>query len=109
VTDPDTRKMPQRTERCGYNAQMAVDAKHKLIAAADMTNDVTDLQQLADVALAAKAGLEFKQVEVVVECGLLQHGGSQSLLLEQGITPLIPKSDTSANTARDSTAKAVPA
>jgi hypothetical protein len=28
----------------GYNAQMAVDAKHKLIAAEDVTNEVSDTQ-----------------------------------------------------------------
>ena len=34
VTDPDTRKMPTAHGMIvGYNAQMAVDAKHKLIAA----------------------------------------------------------------------------
>jgi len=56
VTDPDTRKMPTAHGTIvGYNAQLAVDAKHKLIAADDVTNDVTDYQQLAEVALAAKA------------------------------------------------------
>ena len=43
VTDPDTRKMPTAHGTIvGYNAQMAVDAKHKLIAAEDVTNEVTD-------------------------------------------------------------------
>jgi transposase len=42
VTDPDTRKMPTAHGMIvGYNAQMAVDAKHKLIAADDVTNEVT--------------------------------------------------------------------
>ncbi len=35
VTDPDSRKMPTAQGMVvGYNAQVAVDAKHKLIAAA---------------------------------------------------------------------------
>jgi len=70
VTDPDTRKMPTAQGMIvGYNAQVAVDAKHKLIAAADVTNDVTDYQQLANVAVAAKANLEFQQAEVVADAG----------------------------------------
>ncbi len=46
-----------------------MDAKHKLIAAADVTNEVNDLQQLASVALAAKNNLELKQTEVVADAG----------------------------------------
>jgi len=66
VTDPDTRKMPTaHGTMVGYNAQMAVDARHKLIAADDVTNEVTDLHQLANVALEAKANLELKGAEVV--------------------------------------------
>jgi len=51
VTDADARKM--RTGNgfvVGYNAQAAVDAKNKLIAAADVTNEETDVQQLGSVA-----------------------------------------------------------
>jgi hypothetical protein len=50
VTNPDTRRMPtSQGNQVGYNAQMAVDAKHKLIAAADVTNEVTDINQLANI------------------------------------------------------------
>ena len=45
----------------GYNAQVAVDAKHKLIAADDVTNEVTDFKQLANVALEAKTNLELNK------------------------------------------------
>ena len=100
VTDPDTRKMPTaHGTMVGYNAQMAVDAKHKLIAADDVTNEGTDLHQLADVALEAKANLEFKQAEVVADAGYY-NAAEVSRCVEQGITPHIPKADTSANTAR---------
>ena len=100
VTDPDTRKMPTaHGTMVGYNAQMAVDARHKLIAADDVTNEVTDLHQLADVALEARANLELKQVEVVADAGYY-NAAEVSRCVEQGITPYIPKADTSANTAR---------
>jgi transposase len=70
VTDPDTRKMPTAHGTVvGYNAQLAVDARHKLIAADDVTNEVNDLNQLADVALEAKANLELTRTEVVADAG----------------------------------------
>jgi transposase len=100
VTDPDTRKMPTaHGTLVGYNAQMAVDAKHKLIAADDVTNEVNDFQQLADVALEAKANLELKQTEVVADAGYY-NAAEVSRCAEQNITAYIPKADTSANTAR---------
>jgi transposase len=100
VTDPDSRKIPTAQGLIvGYNAQMAVDAKHKLIAAGDVTNAGTDLHQLAEVALAAKANLEFKQAEVVADAGYY-NTSEVSRCAAQGITAYVPKADTSANTAR---------
>jgi len=100
VTDPDTRRMPTaQGNQVGYNAQVAVDAKHKLIAADDVTNEVTDFNQLANVALEAKANLEFKQTEVVADAGYY-NASEVSRCVEQNIQPFIPKADTSANTAR---------
>ncbi len=98
VTDPDTRRMHTGNGNVvGYNAQLAVDAKHKLIAAADVTNDVNDYRQLASVALEAKANLELKQTEVVADKGYY-NATEVSRCVEQNITPHIPKADTSANT-----------
>jgi transposase len=100
VTDPDTRKMPTtQGMMVGYNAQVAVDAKHKLIAADEVTNEGTDFKQLANVALAAKANLELKQAEVVADAGYY-NAAEVSRCAEQGLTAYVPKADTSANTAR---------
>jgi transposase len=100
VTDPDTRKMPTAHGTVvGYNAQLAVDAKHKLIAADDVTNEVTDLRQLADVALSAKENLQLQNAEVLADAGYY-NAAEVSRCVEHGLTPFIPKADTSANTAR---------
>jgi len=100
VTDPESRKMPTAQGMVvGYNAQVAVDARHKLIAADVVTNEVTDLKQLANVALAAKGNLELKQTEVVADAGYY-NAAEVSRCAEQGITAYVPKADTSANTAR---------
>ena len=98
VTDPDSRRMHTGNGNVvGYNAQVAVDARHKLIAAAEVSNDVTDYRQLADVALAAKENLGVAQTEVVADKGYY-HAAEVSRCVERGITPDIPKADTSANT-----------
>ena len=42
-TDPDSRIMPyQKTFVQGYNAQVAVDSKHQIIVATDVSNNPTD-------------------------------------------------------------------
>jgi transposase len=98
LTDPDTRRMHTGNGNVvGYNAQMAVDAKHKLIAAAEVTNDVTDYRQLADMALEAKGNLQVERMEVVADKGYY-NAAEVSRCVEQGITPYVPKADTSANT-----------
>ena len=100
VTDPATRKMPTaHGSVVGYNAQLAVDAKHKLIAADDVTNEGTDLHQLADLALQAKANLAVDQLEALADAGYA-NAAEISRCVAQGITPFVPKADTSANTAR---------
>jgi transposase len=78
---------------------MAVDAKHKLIAADDVTNEGSDYQQLASVALEARTNLGLTQTEVVADAGYY-NASEVSRCAEHGITPYIPKADTSANTAR---------
>jgi hypothetical protein len=54
LTDPDSRAMAAYTKvGVGYNAQIAVDAKHKMIVEQAVTNDVLDmglLQQTAEPA-----------------------------------------------------------
>jgi transposase len=97
VTDPDTRKIPTAHGTIvGYNAQLAVDARHKLIAAADVTNEVNDFKQLASMALEAKANLQLTHTEVVADAGYY-NAAEVSRCTEQGITPYVPKADTSVN------------
>ena len=105
TTDADARKMhASQGTVIGYNAQSAVDAKHKLIVAQDVTNDVTDLQQLSGLAAEAKETLAVEQLEVVADPGYCNNA-DVSLCVERGITPYIRKADTSANTARGLYAK----
>jgi transposase len=105
TTDEDARKMrAAQGTVIGYNAQSAVDAKHKLIVAEDVTNEGTDVQQLAAVAREAKETLGVERLEVVADPGYYNNA-DVSLCVERGITPYIRKVDTSANTARGLYAK----
>jgi hypothetical protein len=70
-----------------------------LIAAADVTNEETDVQQLANVAQQAKENLGVEKLEVVADQGYYSNA-QVSACLEQGITPYLTKADTSANPAR---------
>ncbi len=97
LTDPDCRSMPvsQGTE-VGYNVQIAVDAKHKLIVAHEVTNAVTDHGQLAPMAERAKEVLGSESFAVVTDQGYYD-GPQVKACLEQDIMPYIPKPQTSAN------------
>lgn len=105
TTDSDARKMhAAQGTVIGYNAQSAVDSKHKLIVAEDVTNEGTDLQQLAAMAKEAQEALGVERLEVVADPGYY-HNAEVSACLEKNITPYIRKADTSANTARGLYAK----
>jgi transposase len=100
LTDPDSRPMMSggRIEVC-YNVQTAVDAKHKLIVAEDVTNAAGDRDQLSPLAVAAQAILAAPAPVVVADQGYY-HGAEIKTCLDAGITPLVPRPLTSANEAR---------
>jgi transposase len=98
LTDPESRAMKlgkgRGTEVCD-NVQMAVDSKHKLIIANDVTNDPGDRDWLSPMALQAKdiLGSPF---EAVADVGYY-HGEAVKTCLEAGITPYVARPITSAN------------
>ena len=100
LTDPDSRPMMSggRIEVC-YNAQTAVDAKHKLIVAEDVTNAAGDRDQLSPLATAAQEVLGGATPVVVADQGYY-HGTEIKRCLDAGLTPLVPRPRTSANEAR---------
>jgi hypothetical protein len=78
-----------------YNVQTAVDAKHKLIVACEVTNDPTDRDWLSPLAIEAKQviGGPF---DAVADVGYY-HGQEVKQCLQAGITPYIARPITSAN------------
>lgn len=98
LTDPDSRKMPTgHGGQVGYNVQIAVDEKHKLIVAHDVTTAVTDRDQLASMAETAKATVGAATLTVVADMGYY-HGAEVKKCEAQGIVAYVAKPNTSANT-----------
>ena len=70
LTDPDSRAMASHPKvGVGYNAQVAFDAKHKLIVAQHGTNAGSDLGLLAPTAGVAKEVLGVERIEAVADRG----------------------------------------
>ncbi len=100
LTDPDARSMKTRgTGVVGYNVQTAVDTKHHLIVAHDVTNAGSDRSQLTSIAKQAKEVMGVETLEAVADRGY--YKGEELLACEEaGITPYVPKPLTSSNKAK---------
>ncbi|MCH8913511.1 MAG: IS1182 family transposase [Planctomycetes bacterium] len=102
LTDPDARSMAtsgRGSGMVGYNVQAAVDTKHHLIVAHEVTNVGTDRSQLSHMAKQTKAALETDTLDVVADRG---YFSSEEILAcdEAGITVTLPKPLTSGSTAK---------
>jgi transposase len=107
VTDPDARSMMKAGggSQVGYNVQTAVDSKHHLIAAHEVTNATTDRSQLSSMAGKARAALDAKTLTVIADPGY--YKGEEIVACEKnGIKALVPKVDTSGNKVKGRYSKA---
>jgi len=97
LTDPDARSMAtsgRGTGVVGYNVQTAVDDKHHLIVAHEVTNVGHDRAALATMAEQARAATGIEDLDVVADRGYFN--GEEILACEQvGITTYVPKPLTS--------------
>jgi len=99
LTDPDARSMKTRgTGIVGYNVQTAVDAKHHLIVAHEVTNVGIDRDQLSAMATLARSAMGAQELTAVADRGYFK---SEEILAchEAGITAIVPKTVTSNATA----------
>lgn len=97
LTDPDSRRMKVRgTVEVCYNAQIAVDSKHALIVAHEVTNAENDMEQLGPMALAAKDAMGVDTLEVAADAGYFSHA-QIGLCEANGITAYVPATQTSNN------------
>ena len=97
LTDPDARSMAtsgRGTGIVGYNVQTAVDAKHHLIVAHEVTNLGHDRTQLFSMATQARSATGTEELTVLADRGYFK--GEEILDCEQaGITTLVPRPLTS--------------
>jgi transposase len=97
LTDPDARSMATSGKGSGivgYNVQIAVDAKHHLIMAHEVTNAGHDRAQLAIMAGLAQQAMGRGDLTVLADRGYFS--GWEVYACEQGgIVPYVPKPLTS--------------
>lgn len=90
TTDADARILSKRGHAiAGYNVQIAVDDKHKLIAASEVVNDGNDTGQLYEMAKAAKEALGAETLQAVADTGYY-NGAALKECEEGGIVPYVP-------------------
>ncbi len=102
LSDPDARSMAtsgRGSGMVGYNVQAAVDTKHHLIVAHEVTNVGTDRSQLSAMAKQTKAALGADRLDVVADRGYFN--GEEILACDEaGITVTLPKPLTSGSKAK---------
>ena len=91
LTDPDSRAMAAHTRvAVGYNVQVAVDAKHKLIVEQQVTNQVLDMGQLTQTAEPAKEVLGVETIAVVADKGYFKIEDIEACE-NAGMVPYVPR------------------
>jgi BMFP domain-containing protein YqiC len=101
LTDPDARSMIKAGggSTVSYNVQTAVDSKHHLIAAHEVTNAGIDRNQLSSMAGKARSALDAETLTVIADPGYYK-GEEIVACYDAGITALVPKTDTSPSKAK---------
>jgi transposase len=91
LTDPDSRAMASHTKvAVGYNVQVAVDAKNKMIVEQEVTNQVVDMGLLTQTAEPARAILDVETIDVVADRGYFKIEDIEACE-KAGLTPHVPK------------------
>ena len=97
TTDPDARSMNSQAKGSGlvgYNVQAAVDARHHLIVAHEVTNDGNDRSQLGKMAMAAREAMGKTKLQALADRGYF-NGTELKACEDVGITTYVPKPMTS--------------
>jgi len=89
--DEDARLLRKSGQTvAGYNVQVAVEAKHNLLVACEVTNEGNDEKQLEPMAKEAQEVLGVESLEVVADAGYFNV--VQIMACEEaGITPYVPE------------------
>ena len=102
LTDPDARAMSTNARSSGtvgYNVQTAVDTKHHLIVAHEVSTAMGDRDQLTHMSEKAREATGIKKLEVIADRGYYKMEEIKDTV-DAGITPYVPKSLTSGNKSK---------
>lgn len=92
-TDADARLLTKNGQTvAGYNVQIAVDDKHKLIVASEVVNDGNDTGQLYAMARAAKEALGAKTLQAVADVGYY-NGATLKTCEDDAIIAYVPQAE----------------
>ena len=97
LTDPDARSMSSSgkgTGIVGYNVQAAVDTRHHLIVAHEVTNHGSDRGHLASMGRQVQEAVGQSAITVLADRGYYK-GEDIKDCIDAGITPYVPKTLTS--------------
>ena len=102
LSDPDAKSMtttPRMPKVIGYNVQSAVEAKHHLIVAHEVTTFGYDRDALSAMAIAARDAMGADEIEAVADKGYFK---SEEILVCEaaGITATVSKPVTSGAAAK---------
>ena len=89
--DPDSRVMRDNARKCfvqGYNAQIAVDTHQQVIVAAEVTQQVTDREQLRPMVESIRASTKIAPQTVLADAGYWDTASLRELS-QQGIQVLM--------------------
>ncbi len=90
-TDPDARLLSKHGQIvAGYNVQIAVDAKHKVIVADEAVNDGNDTGQLHAMAQAAREAVGADKLQALADTGYF-NGETLKSCEDSGIEAFVPE------------------
>jgi len=102
LTDSDARAMSTNARSSGslgYNVQTAVDTRRHLIVAHDTSTAMGDRRMLAKMSLKAREATGINKLKVIADRGYFTMEKIKATV-DKGITPYIPKPQTSSNRKR---------
>ena len=97
MTDADARSMAtsgRGSGIVGYNVQVAVEAKHHLVVAHEVTNRGHDREALASMAQAARGAMGRKRLRALADRGYYSAAQIKACA-EAGVAAILPKPTTS--------------
>lgn len=109
LTDPDARAMSTGSDHrgvVGYNVQAAVDTKHHIVVANEVTNRGHDRSHLLEMAKAAQSEIGGSGMIALADRGYYEGEQIRSCT-QADIIPMVPKPNTSPAQARGFWGKAM--